>query len=161
MFDNLQQLSIIKLLQLYDSILDELIQRKVIRTNNNPVGDYAEWLVAQKFGLELANCSKTGYDGISNSNIRYQIKSRRNHPSNESRQLNVIRKFDDNSFDFLIAILFNKDFSIKEAYKLPHDVIPNYANFNKHQNGYRTVLPKNIANDPDVEDISKILNNSD
>lgn len=157
MFDNLQQLSIIELLQLYDRVLDELSEREVIRTNNNPVGDYAEWLVAQKLGLELANCSKTGYDGISKDNIKYQIKARRNHPANNSRQLNVIRNFENNSFDFLIAILFNKDFSIKEAYQIPHKLIPKYSRYSQHQNGYLTILPRNIIDDPEIEDISNVL----
>ncbi len=156
--NNLNQLNTLELLQLHGCILDELKQRNIIRTYNNPVGDYAEWLVAQKLDLELANCSKTGYDGISKNNIKYQIKARRNHTSNESRQLNVIRKFNENSFDFLIAVLFNKDFTIKEAYKLAHDTIPKYAKYSNHQNGYLPILPRNIASDPDVEDISNMLN---
>lgn len=122
------------------------------------MGDYAEWLVAKKFHLTLASCSKSGYDGICKNNIRYQVKSRHSHSSSISRQFNVIRNLNDNSFDYLIAILFNKNFTIKEAYKIHHDVIPKYAKFSEHQNGYIPILPRNIDNNPDLEDISDILN---
>jgi len=63
-----------ELLQLYGKILEELKTRKVIRTANSPVGDYAEWLVANKFGLKLMENSKKGYDAEDSEGIKYQIK---------------------------------------------------------------------------------------
>lgn len=154
---NLQSLSTLELLRSYDFILDELIRRKIVRTHNNPLGDYAEWLVAQKLCLTLAHNSESSYDGVNENNEKFQIKSRRNHPSNGSRQFNVIRNYEAKGFDFLITVLFNKDFTVKEAYKLPYDIIPEYSRPNKHQNGRVPILPK-IIDDPKIEDISNILN---
>ena len=42
-----------ELLQLQASITNELINRDVVRTQNNPLGDYTEWLVAKALDLDL------------------------------------------------------------------------------------------------------------
>ncbi|PKO08030.1 MAG: hypothetical protein CVU40_17450 [Chloroflexi bacterium HGW-Chloroflexi-2] len=65
-----------ELLQLYGRILEELKTRKVILTANSPVGDYTEWLVANKFGLKLMSNSTKGYDAEDSSGKKFQIKSR-------------------------------------------------------------------------------------
>ncbi len=66
-----------ELLRCFADILDDLKQRDVVRTRNNLVADYTEWLVAQKLGLSLERNSKSGYDGTNTSGERFQIKSRR------------------------------------------------------------------------------------
>lgn len=45
--------SSIDLMNQYAAILAELNERNVVRTYNSPVGDYAEWLVAEQLGLVL------------------------------------------------------------------------------------------------------------
>ena len=50
-------LTIPELLRCFANILDELKERKVVRTRNNPVADYAEWLVTRQFGLSLERSS--------------------------------------------------------------------------------------------------------
>jgi len=88
---DIKELSIKELLQLSSSIIDELKRRKVVRTKNNPLGDYTEWLVAKGLGLELANNSVAGYDGIDSDGVKIQIKGRRVTPENKSRQVSAIR----------------------------------------------------------------------
>ena len=44
---SIQQKSSIELMNMYAEILAELNSRNVVRTYNSPVGDYAEWLVAE------------------------------------------------------------------------------------------------------------------
>ena len=126
-------------MNLYAEILTELNNRKVVRTYNSPVGDYAEWLVAEKLGFMLERNAQKGYDAYDpKTGFRYQIKSRweRGMASVQSRELNVIRNFDDKQFDYLIIVIFDAYFEVKEAYMLPHDVIKPYARYSKHQNGY-------------------------
>jgi hypothetical protein len=95
-------------LKLHSSIIDELKRRNVVRTRNNPVGDYTEWLVKRALKLQLSNNSKMGYDAKDNrKNIKYQIKGRQITSDNKSKQLSVIRKLEDKKFDFLIAVLFD------------------------------------------------------
>ncbi|MFZ0167665.1 MAG: hypothetical protein WAL12_29115 [Trebonia sp.] len=50
------------LFSLYRAILGELKHRGVIRTENAPVGDYAEYLVATVLGGELAPNSEKSWD---------------------------------------------------------------------------------------------------
>ena len=59
---SIQQKSSIELMNMYAEILAELNDRKVVRTYNSPVGDYAEWLVAEKLGFVLEHNSQKGYD---------------------------------------------------------------------------------------------------
>jgi hypothetical protein len=72
-------------------ILDELRSRKVVRTSNSPVGDYAEWLVARRMGLKLMTSSMAGYDAFDDQGIRYQIKCRRITRKKKAFQLGAIR----------------------------------------------------------------------
>jgi hypothetical protein len=154
---DLKALSTSDLLRHFANILDELKQRNVVRTRNNPVADYAEWLVSKKLALRLEPNSKFGYDAISDANERFQIKSRRLDPSNKSRQLSVIRNLESKEFDYLIVVLFNKDFTVKEAYKIPHHLIGKFSRFSKHQNGHILNLRGDILKRTDVEDITHFL----
>ena len=77
---NLRELSVKELLNQHSSTIDELKRRKIVRTKNNPVGDYTEWLVAKGLGLELAGNSIAGYDGIDSEGTKIQIKGRRITP---------------------------------------------------------------------------------
>lgn len=58
----LSGLSTIELMQLNQETLAELERRNVIRTRNNPVSEYTEWLVSNRMGMVLAPASTKGYD---------------------------------------------------------------------------------------------------
>ena len=151
-------LTVSKLLRCFADILDELKKREVVRTRNNPVADYAEWLVTQQLGLSLERSSNRGYDAIDQkSGKRYQIKSRRLDPTNESKLLSVIRNLDTNEFDYLVGVLFNRDFTVKEAYKIPHSVIREHARFSEHVNGHLLHLQGEVLTARGVENITKVL----
>src|SRR3990172_12918807 len=96
---DLTNLSVNQLLNLHGKVLDELKTRSVISTRNNPVGDYTVWLVAHAFNLQPQPNSKKGFDAIDSNGVRFQIKGRRLDPANPSRQMSVIRNFDDKLFD--------------------------------------------------------------
>lgn len=152
--------SSIELMNAYAEILAELNERNVVRTYNSPVGDYAEWLVAHKLGLKLEHNSKKGYDAIdTKTGLRYQVKSRweRGAASAQSRELNVIRNFDDNQFDYLVIVIFDEHFGVKEAYMLPHDTVKPYARYNKHQNGYILHAIGTVLTDKNTQNITTEL----
>lgn len=88
---NLKRKTSSELLAIYSKIIDELKEREVIRTRNNPASDYAELLVSRALGLSLMSNSNAGYDAISDDGIKYQIKARRISKDNRSKQLSVIR----------------------------------------------------------------------
>ena len=154
---NWETLTVSELLRCFANILDELKERKVVRTRNNPVADYAEWLVTQQLGLSLERSSKRGYDAIDQNGKRYQIKSRRLDPTNESKLLSVIRNLDTNEFDYLVGVLFNRDFTVKEAYKIPHSVIREHARFSEHVNGHLLHLQGEVLTARGVENITEVL----
>lgn len=132
--------SLVELLQINTQSIRELRKRKVVRTWNAPVADYAEWLVANKLNLTLETNSRKGYDAIDDCGVRYQIKSRHLSTENGSRQLSVIRNLDREEFDFLIAVIFNPDFSINQAVKILNSDIGKFSTYNPHQNGNILIL---------------------
>jgi hypothetical protein len=157
LLEKVDELDSIDLLKLYSEIISELKNRKILRSTNNPVADYAEWLVSKAFNWKLEHNSKAGFDAIDDKGIKYQIKARRLHSSNKSRQLSVIRNLEEKLFDVLVAILFNEDFSILEAYKIPYSLIGNYARYNDYQNGHILVLKGNILLKQNADRIDDIL----
>jgi Family of unknown function (DUF6998) len=154
---NLCNLEIIELLRLQASITNELKDRKVVRTQNNPLGDYTEWLVSKALNLQLAENSKTGYDGVTKEGVKIQIKGRRVTANNNSRQLSAIRKYDDRDFDKLAAVIFDDNFNILEAFLIPHEVIGDYANYRKHVNAHILILKGPILSDPRITSIKEQL----
>lgn len=131
----------------YAEILAELNNRNVVRTYNSPVGDYAEWLVSEKLGFVLEHNSQKGYDALDlKTGLRYQVKSRweRGAASVQSRELNVIRNYDDNQFDYLIIVIFDEHY----------DTIKPYARYNKHQNGYILIAKGEVLTDKETKNIT-------
>ncbi len=155
--ENLADLTIAELLSEHSAVIDELKRRSVVRSKNNPTGDYAEWLASSRLGLTLAPKSAKGFDATDSEGVRYQIKGRRNTPGNPSTQLGVIRNLDARDFDYLIAIVFNADWQVLRAAKIPHRTVSKLATFRKHQNGHIMHMRPNALNEPDVEDITLAL----
>jgi len=148
---NLGSLDDKELLGLYGDLMEELRQRKLIRSSNNPISDYAETLVCKRMGLSLQIGSKKGYDAIDEkTGIKYQIKSRRLTRHNQSRQLSVIRNLDQRLFDFLIAVFFDESLEPKEIWKIPRETIPKYSRYSSHQNGHILVLTGKILQDKTI-----------
>lgn len=152
---NLGELKPIELLQLQASATAELKRRKIVRTNNNPLGDYTEWLVANMMDLKLAANSKSGYDAISDAGVTFQIKGHRVTPENPSRQLSAIRNYAENDFDWLIAVIFDKDFHVLNAYLVPHEVIGDYYPHRNHVNARVVVMSGAILQDKRVMEITE------
>lgn len=151
---NLDFLSVDDIMELYANVLNELNKRNIIRTFNSPVGDYAEWIIADKLNLKLESNSQKGFDAVDiQKGTRYQIKSRWERDNTKKRIFNVIRNYDENQFDYLILVIFDQKFKVKEAYKVPHDIIIKYIPYNKHQNGYVVSLSSSLINDANVKDI--------
>jgi hypothetical protein len=155
MIDNPESLATQQLLQCYAQILKELRLRKIIRTSNNPVGDYTEWLVAKQLGLTLAANSTSGYDAVDSAGVKYQIKGRRLTSANQSRQLSAIRNLKNHDFDYLIAIYFNEEFEIEQVVKLPYEIIGKYGQYREHVNAHILILAGHIMLDPKIEDITR------
>lgn len=155
--DTLAELTTLQLLQVHANVIAELRRRGVLRTKNNPVGDYAEWLVSNALGLTLEGNSAAGYDATDAKGVRYQIKARRVTPDNKSRQLSAIRNLDAADFDVLIGVLFDSDFNVTGAYQVPHAIVGQYAKYRSHTNAHILHLQGSLLSDPEVAELTSRL----
>lgn len=146
------------LLRLYGSILFELKCRGLARTINNPVSDYTEWLVSEKLNLKLASKSEKGFDATDRTDgSRYEIKARRITSSTNSRQLSAIRDLEGKHFDFLIAVIYDENFEVLLALKIPHMVVLAKSKFVAATNSYKLEAKASLQNETGVEVITQLL----
>lgn len=153
----LAQASVRELLRLHGEVMDELRRREVVRTSNNPVGDYAELLFSTAFGWELENSSAAGHDATDKDGIRYQIKSRRLTKPNGSRQLSFLRRLPEKKFDYLAAVLFDGAYRVQRAIILPHEGLEARCRYSKHANGWLFRLEDHCWEMPGARDVTAQL----
>jgi hypothetical protein len=152
---DVSSLQLSDLLSLQVDIFEEFRARKITRTDNIPTGDLSEFIFCKTFGWEIADNSQKGYDAISNTQDRIQIKGRRCNNHNKSRQLSAIR--DLGSFDTLAAILYKHDYTIMRAALIPAEMVKDYARYQNHTNSYIFMLRDSIFDDCRVEDVTNRL----
>ena len=156
--DDLTRLTLRQIFELYAEVLEELKRRGVTRSQNNPVGDYAEDLVCRALRLDRASKSNRGFDAIhKTSGKKYEIKARRLTSGNTSRQLGVIRNLERKQFDYLVGVLFNQDFTVRAACLIPHALVGRFARLSTHQNGHVLHLRDEILCAEDVRRIDELL----
>ena len=151
----LREMTEVELLRTHGAVVAELRSRKVVRTNNHPVGDYAEWLVCNRLGLHAQGNSQSAFDAEDDKGTRYQIKGRVS--DGNSVQFSAIRNLDQQGFDFVIAVIFSEDYSVRLALRIPYDVVPKLARYQAHTNSHRLILTSRSVEQEGVEDISYLL----
>jgi hypothetical protein len=137
--------------------MEQLRQRGVVRSSNNPAADYAEWLCARALRLTLNVGSTAGYDGVDPAGRRVEVKGRRMTPHNRSRQLSAIRGMEHRHFDALAGVLFNADFSVMRAALIPYERVKEHGTPDEHTNSWRFLLTDAVWTLPGVEDITAKL----
>lgn len=140
----------------YRGILRELKNRGVIRTTNAPTGDYAEFLVARLLGVELAPNSEKSWDVRSRDRKTLQIKSRviTNPRAVSERQLSPFRSF---AFDEVAIVLFDDDYRLWRAVRIPVALAQERSTFRSHVNGHIVFAKDQLLNDPQAIDITDEL----
>lgn len=154
---NLQGLGNHKILSLYAEIIEELGQRGLTRSKNNPVADYAEHLVCKAFLLVPAEKSAKGYDAIDASGKKYEIKSRRYSAGSKPTRFSAIRDLENHHFDILVAVLFSQDFTVKRGGVIFYDVIRKIAFRQEHVNGWILPIRESLWSADGVLDITMKL----
>tara|TARA_R110000787_G_scaffold42334_4_gene104123 strand:- start:2324 stop:2812 length:489 start_codon:yes stop_codon:yes gene_type:complete len=154
---NLARLSAARLLALHAEVCEELRDRGVTRSANNPTGDLAEYLFCKAFGWSQAGNSNANIDAIGDDGVRYQIKGRRITRHNGSRQLSAIRDLGGAHFDILAGVLFAEDYTVARAGLIPREVIIERATFVERTNSHRFPLRDEIWDAPDVRDVTDVL----
>ena len=144
-----------ELLTLYASLMEELRDRGLVRSSNNPVADYAEKVAVETLNLTRADKEEKGFDAIDSHGRRYQVKGRRVTRHNRSRQLSVIRNLDQKLFDYLVAVIFNESFQVAEIWLIPYQFVRNHAKWSGHQNGHiLRAKPELLAADKSVKSVA-------
>jgi len=145
------------LFSLYRAILSELKSRGVIRTENAPVGDYAEYLVATALGGKLATNSEKSWDVLANDREKLQVKARVvSDPAEPGQlQLSPFRSF---AFDSAVIVLLSAtDYTVSRASKVPRHVVESSAIYRQHVNGKVLFARPEIMGHPDATDLTQTL----
>ncbi len=152
----LTELPAATLLATYQAILQELHRREIVRTDNAPTGDYAEYLAARLYRGTLAPNSEKSWDVRTPDGQRLQVKARvvRNPGNAGERQLSVFRSFD---FDRTIIILFAADYSIWRAVSLPAETVQRLSKYRHHVNGHVLFAKDAVLDDPSSTDLTQEL----
>lgn len=111
--------------------------RGAIRSENNPTGDFAEALVAEHYGVELAPNSNAGHDLRQRGGTRVQVMARRRPPRSKPSHYGLMRKLDREPFDVLVAVLFDEEFRVESAFRMPIGIVRELSTFSEHTNAWR------------------------
>ncbi|MFY9999658.1 MAG: hypothetical protein WAK76_09200 [Trebonia sp.] len=145
------------LFSLYRAILSELKHRGVIRTENAPVGDYAEYLVATALGGKLARNAEKSWDVLGEGGEKLQVKARVvSDPAKPGQlQLSPFRSF---GFDSAVIVLLSAtDYAVSRASKVPRCVVESSAIYRQHVNGKILFARPEIMGHPDATDLTAAL----
>jgi hypothetical protein len=154
---SLGDLTSMDLLRLHAGISEELRQRGIVRSSNNPVGDLAEYLFCRAFGWTQAANSNRSADAACAKGTIYQIKGRRNTRHNESRELGALRALPDGGFDFLAGVIFAADYSILRAAIIPHGLVLANSAYVDRTNAWKFILRDAVWGWPGVSDVTSEL----
>ena len=151
-----EEASVPELLAGYAATLVELRRRGVLRTNNAPVGDYAEWLLAHTLGGALADStSAKSYDVTLPDRRRVQVKARlvTDPPQAGQLQTSPFRSWD---FDAAALLLFRADsYAPILAVLAPVVVLRRHARVRRHVNGEVVFIRPPLTLEPAVEDLTE------
>jgi hypothetical protein len=146
-----------ELLQLHSAVLDEMRGREIIRSRNNPTGDYAEWLVADRLHLKLEANSSKGHDATDASGKRYQIKARQAARKQKAPLFSVMRELEQGHFDFLVAVVFDSEWNVSYGALIPHVYVAPLCAFRARVNGHQMRLAQSVLGTAGVQDITSLL----
>jgi hypothetical protein len=147
---DLEKLSIRDLLALWAGAIRELRRREVVRTFNNPIGDIAEELVAAHYGGERGSFSQKTWDVRIGEEL-LQVKALRLTGVATRRNLSPIRS--DDGYDAVVVVIFTEDLRVKEALRIPREVVNDLFERRPHVNGRVITLTRRLREHPSVETI--------
>lgn len=145
-------LSDVELINCYSEVHKEFKRRKIVRTNN-VVGELGEYLAVNYYNstkglpkLQLAPPGTQNIDAISRAGDRYSIKSTTGKVtgvfyglnSRESAEVEVQK------FEFVILILLNEDFSLKQINELTWGEFIKYKKWHSRMSAWNLPVNKTI-----------------
>ena len=152
---HLESLSVFELLRAHRWTLRRLIALKVIRSFNQPQGDWAEMLVKEAYNGELAATSNKGYDVIDEHRSLLQVKTRAVEDDTRSLDASDFRSF---KFDKLVLVRLNGDgLSVQKAAMLTVDQVKHIVGWEKCKPNKRYRLKADDATMSKGDSITDLL----
>ena len=113
-----------KLINKIAILTNQLQKIGVIKSGNEITSDFPKWFCSFKFGLELCDKNKSGYDAISKFGKRIQIKSTLGSDIDFKIDFNGINV---DEVDCLLVVFMNDTtWMIDSIYKVNKDVLTNF-----------------------------------
>jgi hypothetical protein len=96
----------------------------VVKREDKIVDDYVEWFCSHKFGLDLCDKDKFGYDAVSKYGEKVQIKTKKGSEIDFKINFDGIRL---NKFDYLFVVFINEvTWMIDSIYKISNKVVKQF-----------------------------------
>lgn len=139
-----------QLLRDWSAAMRELRRRDVVRTNNNPVGDIAEAIVAEHYGGERGSFAQAGWDVKLADGQRIQVKAMRQTPDNKRRNVSPIR---DADYDLVVIVIFDEDFVVTEGLVIDRATVEDLFPVKTYVNGRVIAVTQALRSDDRVETV--------
>jgi hypothetical protein len=137
-----------ELLADWAAIMRQLRARKVIRTNNNPIGDIAEEVVARHYGGKRGTFVQAGWDVELPDGTKLQVKALRLAGARGRRNLSPIR---DDHYHAVIVVIFDEDFRVTEGLRIDRATVERLFPHREHVNGRVITVTKKLRDEDGVE----------
>lgn len=131
------QLSVKHLMRLEASIVKELRRRDLVRTNNKPLGDIAEYVVWLARGGALEPNSTKSHDITTPTGHRIQVKAMANRAAGAGARFSPFRSA---GYDTAVFLVFDSAFEIVEALEVDAARIEEHVRFIPHVAGRQPSL---------------------
>ncbi len=144
---NTGERSVPELLRDWGAIMRELRTLGIVRTNNNPVGDIAEAIVAEHFHGTRGSFAQAGWDVKAGKDL-IQVKALRQVPGTKRRNLSPIR---DADYSCVVIVIFDEDFTVVEGLRLKRDLVEQLFVHRPYVNGRIITVTQRLRDHPEVE----------
>ena len=125
----------VELMRVHGEAVIELEHRGVGKELGNPLGGLTEAVVCRAFNLIPAAKGNPGVDATDpRTKKKYQIKGTWDPLNKGGHQFSAIRNISRHQFDFVVGVVFNRDFSVRGAYRIPYEVVRELTTRRDHTN---------------------------
>ena len=137
-----------ELLRLHGEAVIELEHRNIGQEFGNPLGGLTEAVVCRAFNLVPTKRGNPIIDATDpRTKERYQIKGRWDPLNTGKYQMSAIRNIGKHQFDFVVVVIFNRDFSVRLAIRIPYGFVRQFTTRSEHTNSDRLSLSRKIIDD--------------
>jgi hypothetical protein len=136
-----------ELVALYGEVMGALHERGIVRSNNNPIADMAERVIADYYGVELEPPNNKSFDVRTPDGTRVEVKALRRTKASR-RGLSPLRTLD---FDYVAIVIFALDMRLEEAVLVPVAAVRDHIGWSTTWKSHRLSLTQKLLSDDRIE----------